>query len=106
MQVLVALPSTAFAHGEQALIPFVVDFVDLIVLIIVLILSKFTLAGKFILATIYLTTLALVNYWCFATLRYLDYINNMAPTNAAILLIPVIVLGVAYMLLRKRFTRT
>lgn len=104
-QLLVFLPTSALAHGEQVLIPFTIDFVNLIILVVVLILSKFTLRGKLILATIYLTMMVAVNYWCFETETYLEFINNMAPTNIAILLAPVTALIVSYLIIRKWFTR-
>lgn len=101
----VITPSTALAHGEQALIPVAIDFVNVIILIVALVFSGFSPKGKTILGTIYLVSFGIVNYWTLNTFSYLEYINNMAPINSALLFIPIIVLGVSYPIIRKRFSR-
>lgn len=101
----VITPSTALAHGEQALIPFAIDFVNLIILAVVLIFSGLTLKGKAILGAIYLVSFGILNYWILNSFNYLEYINNMAPINSALLLIPIIILGVSYAIMRKQFSR-
>jgi hypothetical protein len=99
------IPSTAFSHGEQVLIPFGIDLVNLIILTMVIIFSGLSLKGKAILGAIYLVSFGILNYWILNSFNYLEYINNMAPINAGLLLIPIIVLGVSYVLMRKRFSR-
>ena len=47
--ILLISPLTALAHGEQAIVPFLIEFVGLIAVVVILFSVKLNIIGKLIL---------------------------------------------------------
>ncbi|HZY79072.1 MAG TPA: hypothetical protein VFE50_06075 [Cyclobacteriaceae bacterium] len=101
--VFLLAPSTAFAHGEESFIPFLIDFGSLIIFCLVALRVNITDKGRLILIASYLVTLGVVNWWFITSVKYLDYIGNMATTNAIIIIVPLLVPTLVYITIRKKY---
>jgi len=97
-------PMTASAHGEQALVPLLVDIATLIIFIIGLRTMNLNLTGKIILSIIYCLTLGLtmllMNY-----VGYLNYLENMGLINVIIFFVPLTIVYLSYLGLKTKFKK-
>ena len=97
-------PMTASAHGEQALVPLLVDIATLIIFIIGLRTINLNLTGKIILSIIYCLTLGLtmllMNY-----VGYLNYLENMGLINVIIFFVPLTIVYLSYLGLKTKFKK-
>ena len=95
---------TASAHGEQALVPLLVDIATLIIFIIGLRTINLNLTGKIILSIIYCLTLGLtmllMNY-----VGYLNYLENMGLINVIIFFVPLTIVYLSYLGLKTKFKK-
>jgi hypothetical protein len=99
-------PLTTFAHGEESLVPVLIDLVHLIILVIAIVTINLNLKGKLILATIYLLTFVILTLLIFGSVDYQNYLKNMGLINFILFIIPVTCLCIAYLRLEKRFKGT
>lgn len=101
---LILSPLTASAHGEQALVPFLVDITTLIIFIIGLKAINLTVTGKIILSVIYgltlVLTFSLINY-----VGYLNYLENMWLINVMLFFVPLAVVYLSYLGLKAKFRK-
>lgn len=104
--VLLLIPLTAFAHGEQALYPFLIDIVNLIIFLFAILTIKFTLTGKLILTTIYILTIGLMTSLFLNYIKYNDYLENIELFNFIMFIIPLTLLYLSYLGLRTKFKKT
>ena len=97
-------PLPAWAHGEQAFVPILVDIATLIIFIIGLRTINLNLTGKIILSIIYCLTLGLtmllMNY-----VGYLNYLKNMGLINAIIFFVPLTIVYLSYLGLKTKFKK-
>jgi len=98
---LILMPLTAVAHGEEALIPFLIEFVDLAIFVGVLLTVTMNRRGKIVLTIIFLLTLYVSNYAVWNYQGYIDYLHNMASTNALLFFMPLIVFGVSFLVVKR-----
>ena len=104
--IFLLVPVTTFAHGEQVLIPFVIDFVNLAIFLFAILTIRLTLTGKTILTVIYVMAIGTITYWFMIYVEYLDYIESMGFTNLIIFTVPWTVYLITYLGLRTKFKRT
>jgi hypothetical protein len=97
-------PLTASAHGEQVLVPLLVDIATLIIFIIGLNTINLNLTGKIILSIIYCLTLGLtmllMNY-----VGYLNYIESMGLINVIMFFVPLTIVYLSYLRLKTKFKK-
>ena len=95
-----AFPFYAFAHGEGALIPFVVQFVLSILFLILVASIRFPLAGKLMLIGSYFLAT-----WLILSLD-IPYPNNKVPVAFIFIAGPGAISLAVYMLLRNKYTKS
>ena len=96
---LCAFPFYAFAHGEGALIPFLVQFVLSILFLILVASIRFPLAGKLMLIGSYFLAA-----WLILSLD-IPYQKNKALVNFILVPGPAAISLAVYMLLRNKYTK-
>jgi hypothetical protein len=99
--ILFMLPVSACAQDGEAMLPFFIQAVSLMVAGIIIVALKETLANKAVLAASYLlTVLVISSSFLRGAYTYSAYLDNESRINTGIAIIPLAMLGVAYLLLR------
>ena len=93
------VPFSGFAHGEGALIPFIVEFVLSILFLILIASIQFPLAGKLMLIGSYFLAA-----WLILSLD-IPYQKNKALVNFILVPGPAAISLAVYMLLRNKYTK-
>ncbi|SHM49106.1 hypothetical protein [Mucilaginibacter sp. OK098] len=96
LTILLVMPLTVFAHGEEVLYTIFIQIISIVVFLIILAFITLNLKQKSILSGVYFFTVIIV----FGSTSSIPYQNNMSTINFAIAFIPGIVGLMTYFLLK------
>lgn len=98
---LLVLPATALAHGEEVLILLFIDVTVILTLLVFIGFLKWKIKGKLLL----LLTLIITLFFTFTVLGSMPYRKNAVMINTLSAVIPVLSVLAVFLLFRKKFVK-
>jgi hypothetical protein len=98
---LLLFSEVTYAHGQEVLFPFFIQFVFLILLFVILAFIRLKIVGKLLLTAIYLLSAILI---CLLTSN-IPYRDNKLILDTSLILVPIALTLGGYLILKKNFNK-
>lgn len=95
------LPFCAFAHGEEVILTLLSQFVVLVLVLIFIAVIKWNSKGKILLLSIYMVSIFLTEF----SIMRVPYFKHEILITGVLVVVPVVLLLVAYSFLKGKFNR-
>ena len=99
--ILLTSPLNAFAHGEEVMITFLLEFVTIVIFLTILFNIKLKAKGKMILVTVYAVSAILT----FRLVDNIPYKQNITLINIIVVVVPLVIVYGTYLGLKVRFKK-